>query len=297
MNESIIDNEIIEYLSHNPPTRTTQVISKIQEKHPNETGFSNPTFYRKIDRLKKQNLVKEIEPADYTKYGIQSTDKRANYLTLNEVDSRRQYIDEILEHLQNGNAADITSVFHDLNLYTDRYPLNSAQLEKIVPVLKSDLKIVYMALQILYIHMTKHQIGPMNPKELLEQIKQVLIRIGNKDSENLNSEGYCLDILGYWNDSFVIDQLIMDAENFEKIKRVKNHYESRYLSKVIENHRKKLFDVARSLRKENPDVKIMAQNNAIADIILDIRSKATHNILYPPPDADRYSVQISANLN
>ena len=291
-NDSVIETEIIECLLKESPMRTTQLIKKIQEKLRKGTGSSTQTLYRKIGYLKKKNLILEIGPDNYKAYDIKDSDNRAKYIILKDADERWQYLDELLDLLQTGDKADIISVFEELNRYTSRYPLKPAQLDKIVLILGNDMEIVYNVLSILHQHLTRQHLAPLDTNSLINRIKQILRKIGNSDSENLNVESYCLEILGMRNDPFVVDQLMKDAQNFEKMKKIKEYYKSPYLSRVIEKQRKKLFDFERSLRKENQDPNIMERNHAISEIISEIRSTAANNVIYPRFDSDLYSAVI-----
>jgi hypothetical protein len=290
MNDSKIETKIKKILTYHSPIRTTKLIEILKEQHPSEIGYSNSSIYRKIERLIKDEIILEISPVYYPNYGIRESDKRAQYLVLKDADERRQHIDNILNLLETGDQADAISVFNELDRYIDRYPLNPTQLDKIVPVLYKDMDVANRAVRILRERLTRNRVAPSDKKCLLKAIKNVLTRIEEDNSEHISIEGNCLEILGIWNDPYVIVQLTKDTQNLERLKVVKNYYESVYLSKVIENERQKLFDLERMLRKKQDDEAIMKKNSAVANIISDIRSRATSLVISPPPDAHLYAM-------
>jgi len=289
MNESIIETEIINILTQTSPIRTTELVRKAREKHSGEMGCSNATIYRRIHQLKKQKKILEIRFSECKIYGINDPDKRAHYLILPEFDAQRQHIDEILKLLKNGDNSVVIAVFDELDRYTPRYPLNPSQLDKIVPVLKKDLDVVYRTVRILHSHLTRFRIAPIDKKSLLENIKGILEKIDSNYTENLNTEGYCLEILGMWNDPYVVEQLKKDARDLEKLKKVKPYYESPFVAKVIDKERTALFYFLLPLRKSQDDQIITNKNRSIVGIISDIQSRAANFVMYPPRDAELYT--------
>jgi rRNA processing protein Gar1 len=288
MSESEIENDIKKNLFNYCPIRTTKLIENLRDQHPDKTGYSQPSIYRKIDELKRDGTILKISPEDYESYGINDSDKRAQYIILKEADERRLHLDETLNLLESGDQADAISVFNELDLYINRYPLNPKQLDKIIPVLYWNMEVAHRAVRILLDCVTRNRIAPSDKSGLLNAIKYVLENIKDDPDQHINIEGYCLEILGIWNDPYVIVQLTKDSENVERLKILKTYYESPYLSKTIEHERKRLFELERTLRKKNSDDKIMKRNQAVADIITDIRSRATSFVITPPPDASRY---------
>ena len=290
MNDSKTETEIKNILTHQSPIRTTKLIETLKSQHPGETGFSTSSIYRKIERLKEENIILEITPEFYPNYGITESDKRARYIILKDADERRLHLDDILDLLKTGDHADVISVFNELDHYIDKYPLNPKQLDKIVPVLYQDMDIAYRALQILRDRLTRNRVAPADTNSFRNAVKQVLSKIEENTQEHINIEGICLEILGIWNDPYVIDQLTKDVQNLDRLKILKNYYESEYLSKVIEGERKKLFDIERMLRKKQSDEATMKNNCAAADIISTIRSTATRFVIFPQQNAFRYSM-------
>ena len=289
MNENIIEIEITKILRQTSPIRTTQLIRKIKENHSNESGFSDPTFYRRISDLNNQKKILKFGYSDYKKYGINDPDKRGKYLILLDFDERRQHVDKILKLLKKGDNSDVITVFDELERYTPRYHLNSNQLDEIVPILVKDLEVAHKAIRILHHHVTSFRIVPSNKKLFLESTKKFLKKNENNYPENLSARQECLEILGMWNDPYVIEQLKKDASDLEWLKKVKNYYESRYLARIIEKERTSLFNFVRLLRKSQEDPDITKNNRAIADIISQIQSRAANVVMYPQLDSERYT--------
>ena len=98
MSESEIETEIKKILFNCSPTRTTKLIEKLQDQHPHETGYSSASIYRKMDELKRDGTLIKIS-RNSSGYGINDSDKRAQYIMLKEADERRNHIDEILNLL------------------------------------------------------------------------------------------------------------------------------------------------------------------------------------------------------
>jgi hypothetical protein len=289
MNENMIETEIIKILTQKSnPIRTTVIVKRTRENHLKELGFSNATIYRKIGKLKNQKKILEIGDSEYKRYGIEDPDKRAKYLILPEFNERAQHIDEILKFLKNGDNSDAISVFDELDRYTPRYHLTPSQLDKIVSVLKQDSDVVQRAIWILHRHITSFRIAPTNKKSLLENTKRILEKI-DSNPENLTIQRDCLEILGMWNDPYIVEQLKKDASELAKLQKVKNYYESHYVAKVIEKERDSLFHFVRQLRKLQADPEINKNNRAIADIVKDIQSHATNFVIYPQEDSEHYT--------
>jgi hypothetical protein len=289
MNECIIEKEITKILRQTGPIRTNQLVRKIKENPSNESDFSDPTIYRRIRDLKKQKKILNLGFSDYKKYGINDPDKRGRYLILQEFDERRQHVDEILKLLKNGDSSDAITVFDELERYTPRYHLNSNQLDEIVPVLVEDMEVVRKAIRLLHNHVTSFRIVPGNKKIFLDNIKKILKKMERNYAENLSARQECLELLGMWNDPYVVEQLKTDASDLERLKKVKLYYESPYLARIIEKERTSLFNFVRILRKPQSDPVITKNNQAIAEIISHIQSHATHIAMYPRPDSERYN--------
>lgn len=291
MNENDIESELIKALSSGRPIRTNDLVQQLLQKHPDTRGFSNATIYRKIKQLKTRKIILELSSEEFQTYGISQTDGRATYLILKDSDERRKHLDEILDLLRSGDKADAITVYDDLEMY-NRYSLTPSQLDQLIPGKTTDLDIAYRAIRILEDHIIRQHIVPTDWKKLIISLKTTLKRIGNK---NLNIEEYSLKILGFYNDNFVIDQLVADAKNLEKMKTVEHYYLSPYCFKIIEKERTRLFELERSLRKPVLDATIQIQNYEVAQIIFKIRSSAANFMMYPRDDANLYSLSESQN--
>ena len=158
-------------------------------------------------------------------------------------------------------------MFNEIDLYIRRYPLNPKQLDKIIPVLYMDMDVTYKVIRILRDCIISNRVDPSDKTGLLKAVKHVLNTINDTKQEHISIEGCCLDILGVWNDSYVIIQLTKDIKNLERMKILKTYYQSQSLSKVIEHERKQLFDLERTFRKKHSDDTIMKNDLAVADII------------------------------
>jgi hypothetical protein len=291
MNDSDIKNEIINYLEENYAVRTMELIEEIKKKHTNEKGlvergFNDKSFYRKIRELKDNGQILEVEPDQYDIYGIKDPDKRSKYLVSNIVDDRRKFIDRILPLLKSKNEGDILSTLDEINRYRGKYHLNSSQLTKVIFALQSaNITIVNKALWILFYYIYNQKIIPSDTDLLIKNTKDVLFRFCRNDVINGNIHQYCLNILGMMKDPAVVDQLIYDANNLERLQTVAGLYREKFTAESIEMQREILFEFERKLRKTKP----IAENTQIADIISDIRTQATITVISPQQENGEFA--------
>lgn len=291
MNDSNIEKKIIAILSMGLPIRTQRLVDQIHGDNKDIRGYSRATIYRKIGYLKEQNLIVELAPEKVKPFGIITKDNRAKYLVLKDYDERKDHLDGILNYLDTEDTDDAVAVFNELDRYQNRYYLTPEQLDKLIPGKKKDFIVISRALHILQDNIFRNQTVPSNQQGLLKSLRWTLKRLGSECPQNYNPKKDCLEILGYFNDNYVVDQLIIDAENPEKMKFEKLYYESPYLARIIEKERVRLFDFERSLRKRGKDESARERNRKMADIISDIRNKATHQVIYPQHYANRYSYE------
>jgi hypothetical protein len=291
MNDSNIEKKIIAILSSGFPVRTQRLVDQISSSNKDIRGYSPAAIYRKIGHLKEQNLIIELAPEKVKQFGISTDDKRATYLVLKDYDERKDHLDRIISSLDTEDIDDSIAVFNELDRYKNRFYLTPAQLDKLKPGKKTDFAVIYRALRILQDHIFNKQIVPSDIQGLLKSLKWTLKRLRSESPQNYNPKKDCLDVLGFFNDNYVVDQLIADAENHEKIKFEKHYYESPYLARIIEKERARLFEFERSLRKKGKDEAAIAKNRAMADIFSDIRDRATHQVIYPQYDTNNYSYE------
>jgi hypothetical protein len=283
MNDSDIKNEIISYLDEHYSVRTTVLIDAIKRDHTSdenliERGYNVKSLYGKIRKLKEEGIILEIESDQFPLYGIKDPDKRAIYLVLKIVDERRKFIDGILPFLKSKNEGNIISALEEINRYRGKYHLNSSQLTQVIFALRSaNITIINKALWILFYYIHNQKIMPSDTDLLIKNTKDVLFRFCRGDVINGNIHQYCLNILGMMKDRAVVDQLIYDAKNLERLQKVAGLYRDEFTAESIEMQRKILFEFERKLRNTKP----IAENTQIADIISDIRTQATITVISP----------------
>lgn len=291
MNNNDIEKKIIAVLSIGLPVRTKRLVDQVHGGIKDIREYSRSTIYRRIGYLKEQNLIVELAPEKVKQFGIFSDDKRATYLVLKDYDERKDHLDRIISSLDTEDIDDSIAVFNELDRYHNRYYLTPFQLDKLNPGKKTDFIVIYRALRILQDHIFSKKIVPSDIQGLLKSLRWTLKRLRSESPQNYNPKKDCLDVLGFFNDNYVVDQLIADAENYEKIKFEKHYYESPYLARIIEKERVRLFEFERSLRKKGKDTAAIAKNRAMADIISDIRDRATNQVIFPQHDANWYSYE------
>jgi hypothetical protein len=295
MNDNDIESKIIAILSTGQPVRTQRLVGQLRSNKQDLRGFSEATIYRKIKKLSDRGRILTLSSDELKPFGIIYDDKRAHYLILSDYNDRKKHLDSILKYLDSGDVGDAIIVFDELERYGYPYVLTPAQLNKLIPGKTTDFTVIYPAIRILREYICRKHILPSDKPRLLRSLKQTLNRIGNENTQNWNIEGYCLEILGFLGDDYVIEQLMIDADNQKRLEHVKNTYESQYLVRVIENARDRLFEFERSLAKRGKNDSEKEKIQAILKVIRDIRTTATHRVFSPPPDFQDFSFELSDN--
>jgi len=289
VNDSNIKNEIIAYLDEHYAVRTSVLIEEVKKIHTSdknltERGFNEKSLYRKISEFKKDGIILEVTSNQYSIYGIKDPDKRAIYLVLKMVDDRRQFLDRILPLLKLKDEGDIIATLDEINRYRGKYHLNSSQLTKVIFALQSpNTAIIEKALWILFYYINSQKIIPSDTDLLIKKVKDVLSRFCRGDEINPNVHQYCLFILGMMKDPSVVEQLLYDANNLEKLQKVAGQYRQDLTAESIEKQREILFEFERKLRKTKS-----TENIEIANIISEIRTQATITVISPQKENEGF---------
>lgn len=279
-----IDTEIINMLESSGIMRRRTLIKKLIELHLSERGYTKPTINRQIAQLRKRGYILAIKNDQFAEYGIEDPDENAVYLALKKADERREFIDGILPLLELKDEGDIIATLDEIDRYRGEYHLNPKQLNQVIATLKSkNVKIVEKTLWIFYYYMNQLKVYPSDIDLLKECLKKVLFRFcRDKDIINPNIHQGALILLGILKDPVVVDQLMFDAQNLERLTQASGRYREPLLAAVIEAQRAPLFEFERKLRKTKSDKS--NENSKIADIISEIRSQAAFKILSPPDE-------------
>jgi hypothetical protein len=276
-----IDTNILDVLRSSGITRRRELIRKLQEGTSTEQVPSLITINRHITQLKNSGLILAIGPEQFEDYGIFDTDKNAIYFVLKDQDERRSFVDKILPLLDSKEEGDIIATLDEIDRYRGEYHLNSKQLAQVIVALKStNVRIVEKTLWIMFYYMNNLKIFPSDIDELKESLKKILSRFCHKEIISPNIHHQTLLILGILRDPAVVEQLMYDARNLERLNQVSGRYREPLLAEVIESQRTILFEFERKLRKSTSNSSPDASK--IADIISEIRSQAALKVLSPP---------------
>ncbi|MGD0080916.1 MAG: hypothetical protein ABSB80_09755 [Methanoregula sp.] len=263
--------------------RRRALIKKLTELHPDERGYTIPTINRQIAHLRKRGLILAIKNDQFADYGIEDPDENAVYLVLKKADERREFIDSILPLLELKDEGDIIATLDEIDRYRGEYHLNSNQLNQVISALKSkNVKIVEKTLWIFYYYMSTLNVNPSDIDLLKESLKKVLFRFCRDKIVSPNIHHGALVLLGILKDPAVVDQLMFDAQNLERLTQVSGRYHEPLLAAAIEAQRAPLFEFERKLRKTKSDKSV--ENSKIADLISEIRSQAAFRVLSSPDE-------------
>jgi hypothetical protein len=103
-------------------------------------------------------------------------------------------------------------------------------------------ELVDSLLEILFRYITEKDIEPSNTDNFLEILKSILQHYKVSPDEYPMLRRHITWLLGYYKDSFVIDQLKMDAETLDDLSSVKCDYCDSLIAPFIEEHSLDLFN-------------------------------------------------------
>jgi len=246
-----VENEIENIILTGGPIRTDRLVQKLIENNPKKRGYSQKTLYRKISTLKGAGRISEVPPEEYSSYNITETDGRAIYLTVPIAEDRKKHIDMVISDIPKGNAIDQYQSFLELLLYKGYYALSPSQVDIIGAALLRTMKdenggdIVYMALQILHEVIIEKDTPPLDSMKLRERLHGVLGNFRDISKYRPNVR-YAIQILGYFDDHAVIEQLAYDAPKLVNDENLINEYTYPEMRAVIEHHRSELYEIEKS---------------------------------------------------
>jgi|GEM_PF-4418584 len=268
-----IEKDIENIILTGGPIRTDRLVGKLMEKNPNKRGYSKKTLYRKISRIKEAGRISEVPPEEYSSYNITDADGRAHYLTIPIAEDRKKHIDKVISDIPKGNVIDEYLSFLELLLYKGYYALSPSQVDTIGTALDRTMQdenggdIVFMALQILHEVIIDKDTPPLDSMKLCERLRGVQDNFRDVPKHRPNVR-YANQLLGYFNDYAVIEQLAIDAPKSTDDEILKNEYTYPEMIGVFEQYRSELYEIEKSFVK-NGDIKSAKLIHRIREIALE----------------------------
>lgn len=243
------EDEVAELLAEKGRIRRAQLVNDLLEGHKGERGYSLKSINRKLDQMIKTEFLISLKFKDLQKYGIEETDRRASYLILKKSLKMKEDLDKIFSYLDSGEPDVQKQVLEELARYKEKYVLDPHQLDVLAVHLDSkDDELVNDLLDILFKYITEKGIEPSNKEKILENLRALLKRHKKSPIENPNLRRRVTGLLGYYRDSFVIEQLKEDAETLEDPTSVSSDYYSEFIAPLIEEHSLELFNFQMDLK-------------------------------------------------
>ncbi|MBP1908249.1 hypothetical protein [Methanolobus bombayensis] len=261
------DQEVRRILSNQGYVRRSQLIQTLKNKHRGDSGYSDKSINRKLDSMVDRGIVSKLKGDTLKKAGIRVEDGRASFFTLKKTEEIRRHIDTIIGKISTNNPIIQKMALKELERYEKHCLLNPLQLDILIAQLDTeDIDLIDNILRIVYTYIDKKDIEPYNRQEAIKMLRSLL----NKYPKPLphghkNLRTHFIFLLGYYNDSAIIDRLKKDAEELDNLHDLLD-YNSNYTAFVIEDHREELYDFEEKLRlegKEEP-AQFIAQVRVIA---------------------------------
>ncbi len=256
------DVELTNTLYANPIVRKEELIKYLVK----QVKISRRTIERRLrDELKTQTKIAPIRNEEFDRYGIETTNKRAVYVTLKETKDLKTYMDSIFKLLKSKDADDIKLGVRKLRdyqfTYNVRYFLDRHQLNVLADVLEksmsdsalSDDELRNTLLMILFNAITSNHINPSNKEKFLATLRNLLDKYPTQEAfgKPNNPIPNLIQILGIYRDQKVIERLKHDLRICNQQSIVTASYGNKFSAKIIEDSKSDLLEFERVLQKEN----------------------------------------------
>jgi hypothetical protein len=261
-NDVDFDIELRNVFYTNPIVRKEDLIKYLIEK----VKISRRTVERRLrNELKAQTKITSIRSEEFDRFGIETTNKHAVYVTLNETKDLTKYLDAIFKLLKAKDANDIKLGVRKLNAYqftyNTRYFLDRNQLNVLADVLEksmenndlNDDELRNTLLMILFNTITMTHINPSNKEKFLATLRNLLDKYPIKEFFNKgnNPTSNLIQILGIYRDQKVIERLKEDLLVCGQQVPISAVYGNKFTAKIIEDSKNDLLEFERRLQKEN----------------------------------------------
>jgi hypothetical protein len=222
--------------------------------HSNDYGYSKKSIDRKLANMTKAGILTSLKYNELQKYGIKETDKRASYPIPKKTLKMKEDLDKTFSYLDSSDVTTKKLILKEISRYEIKYVLDPYQLDILAKHLDTESdELVDSLLEILFRYITKKDIEPSNTENFLEILKSILQHYKVSPDEYPMLRRHITWLLGYYKDSFVIDQLKMDAETLEDPSSVKCDYCDPLIAPFIEEHSHELFNFQMELRSKGKE--------------------------------------------
>ncbi|ABE51536.1 hypothetical protein [Methanococcoides burtonii] len=266
-NTNEFEYNVISILQSTPFIRKRDLIKKLQTNFQENRGYSHENIQRKLYDMQGAGTLLVIRYEDLQKYGIKEEDKRSTYVTLRRTGKITSHLDVAINKLQSNNPIKQKMALKEIESYEKHYALNPKQLDMLVSILKSDdTNLLDHVLRIVYNYIEYKKIDPSNETKTIDVLRSLLKKYPEPLRTHTNLRSHLIFLLGYYNDSAVVERAIRDAETLDNLHEIKEEYQLGTAANIIEEHREELYEFEEKLRLEN---KIEA-----AQFIAEIRATA-----------------------
>jgi hypothetical protein len=228
------------------------LIQQLNERHPEERGFTLPTLNRRIGQLVKIKKIGIIKKEDFSLFGIVENDANASYLISQSNMDKKHHFDDVISDIPKGTREEVFTALQEILLYQSNNRLTPKQIDQVATALKYDDKIVLISLEILNEAVFLHQVHPQNEELFKNKLKKLILKIRENNDYRIQIR-QIINILGYLEDDFVIDQLEYDVQLVEFNTKFFSDYMNGILIPVIEKNRLKLYELEKSFIKQGKD--------------------------------------------
>ena len=268
-NEVDFDTEVLEYLNAIGYVRRGRLVNYLMETHPNERGYGKKSIDRKLAVMTKTGILVSLKYDELQKYGIKETDRRASYPIPEKTLNHKKNLDKTFSYLDSADVTTKKLILEEISRYEKKYVLDPYHLDVLAEHLDAeDDELVDSLLEILFRYITEKDIEPSNTDNFLKILRSTLEHYKVSPDEYPMLRRHITWLLGYYRDSFVIDQLKMDAETLDDLSSVKCDYCDPLIASFIEEHSLELFNFQMELKLKGKE--------KASDIISQIKDEASN---------------------
>lgn len=242
---------ILEFVAQRSPINGKELIQRLQRKF-GTRKFSEKNLYNVFSRMVKEGKLYVVDHEDLATYGLDKIDARGKYFILPEADEMRKFLDEIINSLEQTPPTNLNRKLREISLITNKYVLMPAQLDALVPILDYEIELAYKVLLILKGQIFDHNVHPRNEKELVKKLRRFLEN-NRGNTTHRNAIDHAIELLGYYNDNALIDQLEYDAESFDDNLLRREVYTTPNVRKVILRNFRRLYRFQEALDEEGKE--------------------------------------------
>lgn len=266
--ENDTKNTVIEIFKYGPIKymRRKELIDKITKKR---GGVDASTVNRALRDLKKEGKILVIKYADFRKYGIIDSDRKAAYVYYAGAAELKVHMDQVFEKIDKSeDPREIKFLLKEINLYEWEYTVEGSQLNILISslALRND-ELISELFKIIFNQISIHRIKPAQTGLLLSELESLLKDKSYKPDYDTKTN--MIKLLGIFKSGEVINQLKKDLRNFksEDSKReLKFPYTNQFTARVIDDNKQKLLEFQQEL--------IDAKRYEAVELLSEIRADA-----------------------